>query len=853
MTPAEWSHVKAVLAEAMELPEVDREAYLEAACGSDAELRRNVAELLAVEQASGGVLDEESPFGSLARPPAGASRTGERVGAYEILEEIGHGGMGVVYAARRADAAYEKTVAIKIVRPGWADEGLLARFRSERRILASLDHPNVARVLDGGTTARGEPYLVMEYVRGESLVEFCDSRRLDVPARIRLFRQVCAAVQSAHQRLIVHRDIKPGNVLVTEEGVPKLLDFGIAKLLDPAPGDVPAPETGAFTRLMTPDYASPEQILGQPITTATDIFALGVVLYELLTGRLPHSEGSEGEVIARALSSRQPERASTAARRDGHTGTAEERGQVRGETPTGLARRLRGDLDTILAKALRPEPDRRYSSAEQLSDDLGRYLSAQPVRARRGGFTYRAGKFVRRNRLAVAAAAIIALAVAGGVWATVRESRRARAAEARAERRFEDVRRLANSFVFDFHDAIRDLPGATKPRALVLSKAREYLDGLAQESAENTSLQRELAQSYLKLGDVSGGIGAQNLGDPEGALRNYRKASVIAQALVEKDADPENRRLLATAMERVGARENTAGHSAGGLHLLRARAICEELLATAPEDLDNLRCLARIHDSTGNMHASAMDLDRLVQSRRDQVSVGERLAALQPHDVHARRALALAYKKLGGAFQRRKELPAAIAHFRKALAIDETRAAREPDSVEAQHDHSFSLGSLAFALAEAGQYAEGLDGYRRALKIRQALADADPADARAGRTVASAHHKLGQISFRAGLFAEAGTHYATAARLYQSLSEEQAAAESGYGVAEAHENLAKVSRSKAQRRRWLLDSRSWYARSFETLKALEKDGKLTPDSLKPENVFSAMARCDAALSEKRGR
>ena len=850
MTPAQWSRIKQILAEALDRAPAQRGPYLDSRCGEDDALRREVELLLVAAESADSLLDAETPFGSLSEhAPSAENRVGERLGSYEIIEEIGHGGMGTVYAARRADAAYEKTVAIKLVRREAAGESMLRRFRSERQIVASLDHPNVARLLDGGTTEKGEPYLVMEYVDGDSLLHYCDEKALGVPARVRLFQQVCGAVQAAHQRLIVHRDIKPANILVDRDGVPKLLDFGIAKLLDPENASSARGETGAFARVMTPDYASPEQILGRPITTAADIYALGVVLYELLTGRLPYPDETEpSAMIERALSPREPERPSAAVTTKEAAGENEERSRRRGETPSGLARRLRGDLDAIVRKAIRSEPERRYASAEQLSADLERYLTAQPVQARRGGFSYLAGKFLRRHRAAAAAAGLVLIAIAGGVWATIRESRRARAAEARAERRFEDVRRLANSFLFEFHDAIRQLPGATKPRALILAKAREYLDGLAREASGNSALQRELAESYLKLGEVSGGFGGQNLGDVDMAWRSYRSAFSIAQELAGKEPGPENRRLLARSLEKISRASRR-----GDRHVKRAIAICEELTASSPDDVENLRCLEDAYDELGNRYADVRDLESLVPARRRQVAIAERLMALTPADAGFRRNRALAYKKLGAVLQVRGDLPGAMPYFRKALEIDQERARAEPANVQAQRDLSFSIGTLAGALADGGNYAEGLAGYRRALAIRQSLADADPADVNARRAVASAHQKLAEIALSAGNFEEAQRNGLSAVRVYQELPDGASLAEATLALAQAHELSAARISADERMRQSLAESRSWYAKSYAEWKALEKAGDLTKAGReKSAGALAGIARCDAALTRKRG-
>jgi eukaryotic-like serine/threonine-protein kinase len=310
MNPERWQQVREIFDAVIALDAGARRASLDALCAGDAELRREVESLLTSDaEAESAFLNV--PALSLKNPCSEAkpapSHVGRRMGAYNILEEIGHGGMGEVYRAARADGQYEKEVAIKLVRGGYDTASVLARFRHERQILASLDHPNIARLLDGGTTEEGIPYLVMELIEGTPIDRYCDSHELHVSERLRLFLQVCSAVQYAHQRLVIHRDIKPGNILVTKNGVPKLLDFGIAKILDPAESS----ET-TLAQPMTPQFASPEQVRGDPITTATDVYSLGVVLYHLLTGRSPYPIDTHSpHQFARAICEWQPERLST--------------------------------------------------------------------------------------------------------------------------------------------------------------------------------------------------------------------------------------------------------------------------------------------------------------------------------------------------------------------------------------------------------------------------------------------------------------------------------------------------------------------------------------------------------------
>lgn len=410
MEPARWERLQELFDEAAELAAPAQAAFLEQSCPDDPTLRRAVQSLLldlGRDDAITSAMREE-----LAAP---AAQPGERIGPYRLERELGRGGMGEVYLAVRDDAEYHQRVAVKLLRGGLGGGELLARFRAERQILASLEHPNIARLLDGGRHG-GLPYLVMEYVEGQPITEHCARLRLDVSARLRLFREVCAAVQYAHQNLVVHRDIKPSNVLVSTPGVPKLLDFGIAKLL--RPDGQGAGATRTYMRLMTPEYASPEQILGGSITTASDVYSLGVLLYELLTGRRPHEVDSAGRdlpALERLVCEREPSRPSLAVERKPAGG--------------GLRRQLRGDLDNIVLKALEREPERRYASAEQLSEDLRRHLDGEGILARPPGTLTRLVKRARRHRgatAAVAATAALALVFAA-LGLAARASARAQA------------------------------------------------------------------------------------------------------------------------------------------------------------------------------------------------------------------------------------------------------------------------------------------------------------------------------------------------------------------------------------------------------------------------------------------
>ncbi len=481
MTPHEREQaLHALLEAALDLAPDRQRAFLEQACADDA-LRAEAEAMLALDRHGASPLDH-SP---LAAPtPAAAPNAGDRVGPYRLLRELGRGGMGVVFLAERADDAFEKQVAVKLLKPELAAGAFARRFQEERRILARLDHPNIARLLDGGGGAEGRPYLVMELVAGEPITGYCARLQLPIAQRLALFRKVCAAVHEAHRSLAIHRDLKPANILVDAEGEPKLLDFGIAKLLR---SDSDQPATVTEWRPMTPEYASPEQLEGRPLTTASDIYALGVLLYELLTGARPRDlvNGAEKRVNA------EPAKPSHAVSRRGVAGSTAEKKQWR--------RRLAGDLDTITLKALRLEPQRRYASAAQLAEDIDRHLAGFPVAARKDTFFYRLGKFTRRHKAALAAAALAAIA---GVILQVAHNMALGAEQRQTERALQRAERVAELTidVFALSDPYYQGKPAATMRELLDQAARKVREELAEEPGVKARLLDTLGEAYANAG-----------------------------------------------------------------------------------------------------------------------------------------------------------------------------------------------------------------------------------------------------------------------------------------------------------------------------------------------------------------
>jgi eukaryotic-like serine/threonine-protein kinase len=743
-----WNRIKALFNAAIELEPSRRAAYLDQACGGDQELRAEVESLLAhhevtrdpAHQPGSGLTD--SPGSSFQHAPAPAD---QRIGPYRVIREIGHGGMAVVYLALRDDDQYRKRVAVKLVRRGVDDDDILRRFRNERQVLAALDHPNIVKLLDGGSTQQGLPYLVMEYVEGLPIDEYCDNQRLTITERLQLFRTICGAVQYAHQNLIIHRDLKPTNILVTPDGVPKLLDFGIAKLLNPEFSAHTLLVTQPNLRVMTPEYASPEQIRGLPVTTATDVYSLGVVLYELLSGHRPYRLHTHTPLeVERAVCEEEPEKPSTAVSRAGDpasldsatSGAAETVSRNRENSPDKLRRRLQGDLDNIVLMALRKEPQRRYASVQQLSDDVRRHLEGLPVIARKATLLYRASKFARRNRVAVTAAALIVVALVVGMAVAAWEAHVARQERMLAEARFNDLHQLADSFLFEFDDAVKNLRGSTPARALVVRKALQYLNRLSNESTGDPKLHEDLAHAYIKVGDIQGGPYASNLGDLQGALDSYTKAQQIALAL--HNSRPNNQddaRLLATAYGRIGGVLLFTGKPQEAINNLDNAVLLLKPLADVGSNqldtrIDLVSCYTGLGDAYG--HGSVLNLGqpaKALEYFRQALTLADNTLQLSPGNLAVLRPKATAESKIGDTFIAESDFDNAIAYHRKSLADFSTIVAADPNNARAKRELTAAYNRLGEALLQHGERAESLALLRKSLAISQDLVSADPTDA----------------------------------------------------------------------------------------------------------------------------
>lgn len=720
MTPERWQQIKDVLDAVVSIAPSERGAYLTQACAQDSELRREVDSLLAShdDAASGFLVSPLTGQSPRTNRSGGAATAAGRLGPYMLLDPIGRGGMGEVFAAVRADGQYEQRVAIKLVRAGLATPEVLDRFRAERQILAGLDHPNIARLLDGGTTLEGVPYLVMEFVDGAPIDLYCFERRLALRDRLGLFLQVCAAVQYAHQRLVIHRDLKPGNILVTRDGVPKLLDFGIAKILDPLGN---TRET--TLRPLTLDYASPEQVRGEPVSTASDVYGLGVVLYQLLTGRLPYANGVSSSVeLAQAITSREPEKPSANIAAEIAPAT----------TSAVLAGELRGDVDAILMKALRKEPDQRFASAEQLAGDIRCHLDGLPVAARTGTWSYHAVKFLRRHRASVAAAVLVLVTLVAGIVVTAREARIAEANRRRADARFNDVRTLANSLIFEIHDSIQNLPGATDARKLILQRSVEYLDRLARESSNDPALMRELATGYGRIGTLQGGGYNINLGDTKSAANNFQKALAIRESLARANPQSVRDRIeLAGAYKSYGEFEMASlGDARRGFDDVQRALTMLDREAPGAEDARltqlTLGCLSTLGlMQTGNGIMTVIgtpaqgiaDLQRALQLVMTKMAKSPNDTRLRVDQGQLEGAIAQGLMFTGN----RRD---AIAYFQRSIDILDPIANDRGAAANAAAE----MARIADALMIDGHVAESLPIYAESSRRIEAMAALDPHD-----------------------------------------------------------------------------------------------------------------------------
>ncbi|HKO95758.1 MAG TPA: protein kinase [Pyrinomonadaceae bacterium] len=783
-----WQQVNELVQSALKLGPDKRGAFLDHACVGNQHLRNEVEALITHQEQAHDVMGTHAFRLPDFAPSRGKLRPGQMVDGYKIESLLGEGGMAEVYLAE--DIELSRKVALKLVRAGMNNANVLHRFHQEERILANLTHPQIARLYGGGHLPEGVPYFIMEYVEGVRVDHYCNNHKLSTEARLRLFLKVCAAVDYAHQHLIVHRDLKPGNILVTANGDTKLLDFGIARLLD---ADAVDDREHTITMLgaMTPEYASPEQVRGETVTTATDVYSLGVLLYELLSGHRPYRLKSRRPAeVARVICEQEPTRPSavvaqmTPGKNNDHSSqTPESISDARDTQPEKLRRRLSGDLDNIILKAVRKDPSRRYSSVGQLAEDIRRHLAGLPVVARNDTLIYRAEKFFVRHKFGVVAATLILLTMIGGTITTALQARAARTQRAKAEQRFAEVRRLANSFMFEIHDSVQDLPGSTPTRQLLVTRALEYLNSLGKESQDDPSLQRDLVAAYIRIGNVQGNPNNANLGDRTGAMQSYLRALEIAGQLINTNpADPQARRSIGVIREKMGDLQSAAGDIAAAVVSAQSSlAAFQELAAAEPANTAAQQSLAISHIKVGDVLGNPNfpnngDRPSSMRNYQSSFQILQRLDQAEPNNPRTRRLLALAHERMGTIFETDGNIVEARSNYQQSQVIRQWLAMKAPDNTEAARDLAIAHEKMGNVLVAMGNLTLALESRREALAIFRQLAKADPGNVQAQQSLAISHMHFADLfgdpdSPNLGQRDEAVKNYRVAAEILSSLKE----------------------------------------------------------------------------------
>ena len=776
LTAERWAQVEILFLRSLDLPVEEREAFLREQCEDDPQLAEEVLSLLRHET------EEEPPLADALQAGAASLLTadpvpGRLLGPYRIEREIGQGGMAVVYLASRADGEFQQRVAVKLIKRGMDTAAVVERLRRERRILAALDHPSIARLLDGGTTSDGRPWIAMEYIEGLPIDRFCEQNRLTIEERCRLVDKVCEAVAYAHRNLVVHRDLKPSNILVLPDGSPKLLDFGIAKVLREDDALAEEPLTRGPAPPLTPEYASPEQIQCGPVTTASDVYSLGVVLYEVLAGERPYRLSSTTlSELERAICTAGPRKPSTVE-----------------SLPLRTRRRLAGDLDNIVLMALHKDVARRYRSAERLAEDLRRHLQGLPVHARRDTLAYRAGKFIRRNFTAVAAGVLLAASVIAGALIDIRQAHAAR-------ERFDELRAFARTVLVDVHGQLADIPGAAKARQALVAYVDDYLRRVAaQHAGDDTALATEFATTYLRLGEMQGATPEAIASFENGRLLLERKRGnrslassdtlVLARlraregsTLVDLGRTAEGVESLNAAIGLSAGVQSAGGWNAeaqlvqafAGWRLARLYRIQNRLqeaekqarIAIAATD-ELLRRGVRAKEvyeiATGARNVLAGSLRRLghwqegMQTYQKALADTEERARAEPGSVSLLRELARSHQVLGDMVVRtpNHDENQVRYHVRSAIAIAERLTALDPSDRTAQSELAQYLSSGAETLRQPDEAGEAIGYLRRALPIMETVLKSQPGDGDLLLYYALTEADMGDFLGRRGQTAEA--------------------------------------------------------------------------------------------------
>lgn len=859
--PADYEKIKEIFTMATELSLAQRRAFLDESCAGDEWLRREVESLLKARDEAGEFLQDVSAVAAVhdsinrhENPPGGF------IGKYRLVRELGRGGMGVVFLAERED--FRQEVALKLIKRGMDSEAILERFKREREILAALNHPNIARLLDGGTTDGGLPFFVMEYIEGVAVDEYCRANNLTETERLGLFRKICAAISFAHQKLIVHRDLKPSNILVNKEGEPKLLDFGIAKLLNSTDSDA----TQTHLRVLTPAFASPEQKRGEIVGTTSDVYSLGLILAEILEVQSSKLQvQSRSEIQSSKLNILSPEEEIT---------DSTERPI---QNPTSKIQNLNGDLKNILEMSLREDSSRRYASVEQFSEDIRRYLAGLPVRARKDSFSYRTRKFFERNRISVSIAGLLVLSLIVGIIATLWQARQAQRERRLAERRFENLRKLSDSFVTELHAAIQNLPGSLPARQLLLKRATEQLDALAEESGDNPALQDELAQAYYNfstLPDMPLGEKEQTLNktlaiyrnllanDPDNIRYLERLALVeieIADVAKVRGSVGEAVKLGESAISRL--EQLVKSEPAASEHRLNLRAAYANAASNyilegkfekaltfsrraleATEDLRKMNTeggvdinllVCRIHSQIGTELTYTGDYKTAIVELRQALEAAESERARNPHDTLNRYYLWLINRRLADALELNGETEKSLAHLQTALEIIESLLAESPKDMGYHRNSALTHILTGGQLERQNQTAKALGHFRRALELSEYVISTDSEYTESKADLARAEAALGNALTSSGKIQAGSTHLRRSLQIYEAIYD----ADNALLKRDYAETCAWLGAALLKEKNQSDEARSFLEKSFSLWSELAQNGVLSrADFEQPERV-----------------
>ena len=809
MTPERWARITELFEQATARPLAERAAWLDAAC-DDAGIRAEVAAMLAAYDTDPEFLEQPTDAAGAMEEAVADGLIGRRLGAYRLVREVGRGGMGVVYEAQRDDAEFDRRAAVKVL-PVWRAATLGERFRFERRVLAGLDHPGIARLIDAGASDDGVPYCVMEFVDGAPIDAWCRDREVPLADRLALFERVCDAVAYAHRNLVVHRDLKPSNILVTADGTPKLLDFGIATLIDGEGGvSVGVTRTG-FTSF-TPEFASPEQFRGEKVTTASDVYSLGVLLFLLCTGRRPYELAGRAPLDAmRVVCDDDPPRASTVAEASWRPA-------------------LRGDLDTIIARALRKSPAERYATVAALAADLRASREHRPISATPATALYVLRRYVRRHALVVGGVAALLVAIVGGATATAWQARRATA-------RFNEVRALANAVVGPIYDAVAKVPGSTEARQVLVKEALTYLDRLSAEAADDLSLKAELAEAYTKIGDVQGNLFFANLGDRPGAKASYDKALALRESVfASRSADVAARVALAEAQYSLGDlalsenRWNDAvqWYSRGGQTI-------GPVTATSSEN--EFASAARSHDRQGIALNWAGRRDDALKAFDAEIALAQ--ARLGPAATpRVRSTLMSAYGNSGDVYYYAENYAKALERFQAAAALAREVHAARP-SAETRVSLHLVLTRVSYALHELGRLDDALVPLRESIALQRELAESDRRNVQIQFNLAASLQGLSTQYFDRGDLDAAAREARSSVDMYTAAIEASPSSrEQLFNMAQAWGWMGRIEMARGRRADGIT--------AFRT--ALEIYGRQGVSDRKPQDQYEVMSWLADALS-----